>query len=55
MLLGWQAVHYKEAGEWDTDHGRVNNTPVTSGGKELNVVTVDNLEALREVWQDVFL
>lgn len=56
QLLGWNSIHYKESGEWDTDHGRVNNLPVkNANGEEINVVTVDDLEGLRDVWKELFL
>ncbi|KAL7417786.1 Haloacid dehalogenase-like hydrolase-domain-containing protein [Mrakia frigida] len=51
--LGFKSVHFKEKGEWDTDHGRVNNLPV-KGKEGLVVTTVDDLEALREVWSEIF-
>ena len=51
--LGYKAVWFKEKGEWDTDHDRVQSTAVP--GKEgTSVTTVDDLEGLREVWAEIF-
>jgi hypothetical protein len=51
--LGWNAVHFKEAAEGETHHpiGRIESSPDALP----SVTTIDDIQALREVWKELFL
>ncbi|CED84314.1 Haloacid dehalogenase-like hydrolase [Phaffia rhodozyma] len=55
VQLGWQAVHFKEPNEWDTDHDRISQTDIKlQDGHVETVSVVENLKDLRVVWKELF-